>query len=41
MVYRTSVFPLESDVRKGVIYGPGGIYTGTLSGGGSGLMRRR
>lgn len=27
------LYPLESDVRAGVIYGPGGIYTGTMSAG--------
>lgn len=25
-----SLYPPESDVRQGVVYGPGGIYTGTL-----------
>lgn len=25
-----TVFPSPSDVREGVVYGPGGIYTGTL-----------
>lgn len=25
------LYPLPSDVRSGVVYGPGGIYTGTLS----------
>lgn len=25
-----SLFPPESDVRQGVVYGPGGIFTGTL-----------
>jgi hypothetical protein len=29
-----SLFPPESDVRQGVVYGPGGIFTGTLVVGG-------
>lgn len=36
-----SLYPDESNVKAGVVYGPGGIYTGTLMGGGSGLIRRR
>jgi hypothetical protein len=30
------LYPLPSDVRLGVTYGPGGIYTGTYSPSGSG-----
>lgn len=29
-----SLYPAESDVRAGVVYGPGGIYTGTYVAGG-------
>ena len=29
-----SLYPPEADVRQGVVYGPGGIYTGTLVAGG-------
>lgn len=27
---KTSLYPPESDVRAGVVYGPGGIFTGTM-----------
>lgn len=33
-LFRTSLFPDPSDVRAGVVYGPGGIYVGTLITGG-------
>ncbi len=42
---KTSILPAEDDVRSGVVYGPDGIYTGTLvvapSGGGTMILRRR
>ena len=38
---RTPLYPNESDVRLGVVYGPGGIYTGAMTGGGSMIMMRR
>jgi len=36
-------YPAPSDVRAGVTYGPGGIYTGTLTATGTGQvwLRRR
>ena len=36
-----SLYPDESDVRLGVVYGPDGIYTGTLRGGGGNLIMSR
>jgi hypothetical protein len=33
-LFRTSLFPDPGDVREGVVYGPGGIYVGTLKVGG-------
>lgn len=38
---KTSVYPDPSMVKLGAVYGPGGIYTGTLVGGGSVWLRRR
>ena len=38
---KTSTVPDPSDVREGVVYGPGGIYTGTLKAGGQVWLRRR
>jgi hypothetical protein len=35
-----SLYPDPSDVREGVQYGPGGIYTGTLTGGGGSTIIR-
>lgn len=33
-LFRTSLYPDPADVREGVVYGPGGIYVGTLKVGG-------
>ena len=33
-LFRTSLYPDPGDVREGVVYGPGGIYVGTLRVGG-------
>lgn len=40
---RIALYPDPADVRAGVVYGPGGIYTGTLTATGSGVvyLRRR
>jgi hypothetical protein len=35
------LYPDPSDVRNGLPYGPGGIYTGTMSSGNMVMMRRR
>lgn len=34
-------YPNPSDVREGEVYGPGGVYTGTMKAGGGSYMRRR
>jgi hypothetical protein len=36
-----SLYPNPADVKLGVVYGPGGIYTGTLVGGGGSIFLRR
>ena len=36
-----SLYPSPSDVTLGGVYGPGGIYTGTKTGGGTVWLRRR
>jgi hypothetical protein len=33
-LFKTSLYPDPGDVREGVVYGPGGIYVGTLKVGG-------
>ncbi len=33
-LFKTSLYPNPGDVREGVVYGPGGIYVGTLKVGG-------
>ena len=40
-LFKTSTLPDPADVREGVVYGPGGIYTGTLKAGGQVWLRRR
>lgn len=39
-IFNYSLYPDPSDVREGVRYGPGGIYTGTLTGGGGSTIIR-
>lgn len=35
------LYPDPADVRKGLPYGPGGTYVGTMAGGGNMVMMRR
>lgn len=40
-IVAAALYPAPGDVRYGVIYGPDGIYTGTLRNSGGVWLRRR